>query len=637
MTPANFLEHWGLIDNPFRAEEARHDSVLARLIARSSVGGGLHAMRAQHGDFEKIAGDPMRPSSAVVFGEKGSGKTTLRIQIAQQVSLHNARQPAPGLRESSGGDGRILLIPYDDLQPVLERLHTRLRRVSRKGESPVLDSLKLVRSVDHLDAILHAAVPRLIDAALEDGASPAPATFAPAAVASEARAAGEDPSGSIASRAVAEAAPIGSVPHTTMAGGAAGLVADLGPDARKSLKRLDKRTKRDLLILQACYDRPEGGTGGAADRTRALRRALGVRSSWRERVQWILALGGWSMPALVLLMLWQTVTPGAAPAAPASGAEPGAFDRVVSFLASVPQWFGLTAKADSTTAVWTTAFFITMGVWLLFLLKLVWVDRFIFRRVAARLFRQLRVTGRSEQSYLLSLKQIPASWRGGGVLPLSDSEGTRLTLVQRLRSVLRAYGYSGIIVIVDRVDEPSIIAGDAERMKAVVWPLLNNAILQQEGVGLKLLLPIELRHMLFRESAAFFQNARMDKQNMVEQLGWTGAMLYDLCDVRMMACRHPDPESLPPAQRPPAMATTLSDLFGDDVPRAALVEALEAMRQPRDAFKFIYRCIAEHCAEVTGFGTSDSTLYRIPRSVIERVRKEQIERLRQLAMGIRPA
>jgi hypothetical protein len=85
------------------------------------------------------------------------------------------------------------------------------------------------------------------------------------------------------------------------------------------------------------------------------------------------------------------------------------------------------------------------------------------------------------------------------------------------------------------------------------------------------------------------------------------------------------------------MATTLSDLFGDDVPRAALVEALEAMRQPRDAFKFIYRCIAEHCAEVTGFGTSDSTLYRIPRSVIERVRKEQIERLRQLAMGIRPA
>jgi hypothetical protein len=598
-------------------------------------------MRAQHGDFEKIAGDPMRPSSAVVFGEKGSGKTTLRIQITQQVAMHNARQPAPGLRENSAGDGRILLIPYDDLQPVLERLHTRLRRVSRKGESPVLDSLKLVRSVDHLDAILHAAVPRLIDAALEDNSSPAPATLAPSITAPPApnRA---DTSSADAPFAPAVAAPIAPaevapVAPTTMAGGTAGLIADLGPDARKSLKRLDKRTKRDLLILQACYDRPEGGTGGAADRTRALRRALGVRSSWRERVQWILALGGWSMPALVLLMLWQTVTPGAAPATPAPGAEPSTFDRVVSFLATVPQWFGLTAKADSTTAVWTTAFFVTMGVWLLFLLKLVWVDRFIFRRVAARLFRQLRVTGRSEQSYLLSIKQIPASWRGGGVLPLGDSEGTRLTLVQRLRSVLRAYGYSGIIVIVDRVDEPSIIAGDAERMKAVVWPLLSNAILQQEGVGLKLLLPIELRHMLFRESAAFFQNARMDKQNMVEQLAWTGAMLYDLCDVRMMACRHPDPESLPQAQRPPAMATTLSDLFGDDVPRAALVEALEAMRQPRDAFKFIYRCVAEHCAEVTGFGTSDSTLYRIPRSVLERVRKEQIERLRQLAMGIRPA
>ncbi|MFN9133687.1 MAG: hypothetical protein ACK5XO_13575, partial [Phycisphaerales bacterium] len=235
------------------------------------------------------------------------------------------------------------------------------------------------------------------------------------------------------------------------------------------------------------------------------------------------------------------------------------------------------------------------------------------------------------------VRALPADMRSSTWLPLNDSEDQRLRGFERIRRVLRLFGYAGIVVVFDRIDEPPLVAGDPDRMKFIVWPMLTAKFLQQEGGGIKLLLPIELRHMLFRESAAFFQNARMDKQNMVEQLGWTGAMLYDLCDVRMMACRHPDPESLPPAQRPPAMATTLSDLFGDDVPRAALVEALEAMRQPRDAFKFIYRCIAEHCAEVTGFGTSDSTLYRIPRSVIERVRKEQIERLRQLAMGIRPA
>ncbi len=38
-----------------------------------------------------------------------------------------------------------------------------------------------------------------------------------------------------------------------------------------------------------------------------------------------------------------------------------------------------------------------------------------------------------------------------------------------------------MIVIVDRVDEPDLINGLAERMKLLVWPLLDNKLLKHEN------------------------------------------------------------------------------------------------------------------------------------------------------------
>jgi hypothetical protein len=43
-----------------------------------------------HSDFDKILGDLSRPSTSIVFGEKGSGKTAIRLQIADRVARHNA-------------------------------------------------------------------------------------------------------------------------------------------------------------------------------------------------------------------------------------------------------------------------------------------------------------------------------------------------------------------------------------------------------------------------------------------------------------------------------------------------------------------------------------------------------------------
>jgi len=57
------------------------------------------------------------------------------------------------------------------------------------------------------------------------------------------------------------------------------------------------------------------------------------------------------------------------------------------------------------------------------------------------------------------------------------------------------------------------------------------------------------------------------------------------------------------------------------------------MQQPRDAFKFMYRCLNEHCASVT----ADDGSWRIPKHVLDQVRRDESERVMQLQRGIRPA
>ncbi len=179
MTLADLLNHWSLRENPFRGEEARRDDVFVRMSAENA--GAAAEARAQaaaeikavadllgdpqvsrvaaaaagvkpifHSDFEKILGDLRRPASAVVFGEKGSGKTAIRLQIAQRIGEYNRQNPG----------ARVLLVAYDDLNSVLDRLHERLA-----GKSAA-ESLRSTRLVDHIDAILASVVPRVVDGIL---------------------------------------------------------------------------------------------------------------------------------------------------------------------------------------------------------------------------------------------------------------------------------------------------------------------------------------------------------------------------------------------------------------------------------------------------------------------------------------
>jgi len=141
-------------------------------------------------------------------------------------------------------------------------------------------------------------------------------------------------------------------------------------------------------------------------------------------------------------------------------------------------------------------------------------------------------------------------------------------------------------------------------------------------VGIKLLLPIELRQMLLKEDADFFQRARMDKQQMIDRLSWSGALLYDLCSRRLRAC-----------QRPGDAAISLRSLFAEDVTEQDLMDALDQMHQPRDAFKFIYQLFLDHCAS----HSDDKPVHRIARLTLDHVRKTQAQRVQDLYRGVGPA
>ena len=102
--------------------------------------------------------------------------------------------------------------------------------------------------------------------------------------------------------------------------------------------------------------------------------------------------------------------------------------------------------------------------------------------------------------------------------------------------LFRTLRFDGIVVIVDRVDEPYLINGSADLMQALVWPMLDNKFLKHPGLGLKLLLPVELERRVDRQDRDFHERARLDKQNLIRSLAWTGQSLYDLANARLKAC-----------------------------------------------------------------------------------------------------
>jgi hypothetical protein len=159
-------------------------------------------------------------------------------------------------------------------------------------------------------------------------------------------------------------------------------------------------------------------------------------------------------------------------------------------------------------------------------------------------------------------------------------------MLEKLQSLLRSLGFPGLIVIVDRVDEPDLVNGLPERMQALVWPLLDNKLLKHPGLGFKLLLPSNLLYFLDRESREFNERARLDKQNLIRNFDWTGEALYDLLAARLKACSNSKDEPVLP-----------SALVADSISEQRLLSSMQSLRTPRSLFRFWYRLLAEHCKQ----------------------------------------
>ena len=525
MNVDKFLAHHGIVENPFGAEEARHDPVFERLISQSAH---------NHPDFAKILGQIEHPSTSVVFGEKGSGKTAIRLQIDSRVAEHNRNHP----------EKRVLLAAYDDLNPVIDLIlqstrpdNTRLRMRRTKG-----DLTGIIRLEDHQDAILSLATTQLINGLLDEDSDAEPRR------------------------------------RMMMPG-----------DLTRRLKRMPREDRRMLAVLAALYDQPRAGTGEGRWRKvlkrLRLRRSIGLWvMKWTASVFAVLAVGaaiGWLGASKWL-------------------------DPQPTYIKYAPTFAGVLAVIAAI-----------LGVMLLRQRMHVW-------SLARRIARELHAIDRQPQQLRRMLGAFTASELAEHPMPhrRDDDDQSRYELTARLVDLLESFDYVGLLVLVDRVDEPTVISGNPQKMRDFIWPVFDSKFLQQDRVGLKLLLPVELRHMLHRESAEFFQEARLDKQNLIDRLTWSGATLYDLCTERLRAC-----------QRDGADPVYLTDLFDADASRDVIVDSLDQMHQPRDAFKFLYQVIQEHCRMVP----DDQAKFTIPRPVLDTVRKMQSQRVQELYRGLSPS
>ncbi|MFP4674340.1 MAG: hypothetical protein ACLFO5_07110 [Opitutales bacterium] len=493
-----FFDYWNLNENPFQAEEARNDAVYARTLEDAVT----------HPDFQKIYGNPENPSTALVFGEKGSGKTAMRLMMERRLEAYN---------ETRSGN-RVWRVRYDDLNPILDRLSHNLSLSSPE------DCLDKIRLSDHQDAILSLAVTELLDSVLGDDKT------------------------------------------------------EFAKNRRRALRRMHREKRFDLAILGLLYDQPRHGE--RQNRWVRLKRLLRAGMLFNRSVHGTLVLLA-GLAGLTGLAAWR-------------------FSEAVGW-----EWQAL--------AIVGVAAFAGLGV--------AWLTRAARKYFRCRRTqREVRAVSHEPKAFTRGLWDLPDDAGILCLIPEKGDQDKRYEATQRFLRIVEELGYSSLIVFVDRVDEPVLVNSDTERMRKLIWPLLNNKFLQQEQFGAKMLLPIELGHKIESEVPEFLRQARLDKQNMVNPLRWTGATLYDLCTSRFRNCQREDAERL----------EELKDLFEEEVGHKDLVEALDQMHQPRDAFKFLYAVILRHCQNTPG----ESEHYKIPKLTLDYVRQEQSERVMNLYRGV---
>ncbi len=469
----SFLEHHGIVRSPFAEEDAQTDQVFKEHCIRS----------AYHPIWDKVYGDPKEPSTSIIFGPKGSGKTAMRLQIDQHLSRFNQENPGH----------RVFVIRYDDFNPFLDHFCDRMSRRTVKRPEKVLEAWRLW---DHMDAILCLGVTDLVDRILGN---------------------------KIANHSNAISETI----------------------SESAVQNLDRSAARDLLLLATSYDQSTAST--VTDRWHGLRQKLRYRNL---QAKWPFAL---SIGSAVLSIVLST-------------------------------WLMVSQRGDTEEGGAMNPGFLWLIPILTFIGSLPWLTRWIKCQLAAMgIHRHMRVGKRETGSLRKILLQFPAKEIASQPLPRFDRTDDRYELLNKFQLILKRLGFDGVVVLMDRVDEPHLTGGKAELMQRFTWPILDNKLLKHPGLGFKIMLPQELHREVERETREFHERARLDKQNVIPAFQWTGESLYDLARARMLACaaegRSPEPK----------------DLFGPDISEERLLAAFQSLRVPRHLFRLLYRVLVDHC------------------------------------------
>lgn len=486
----DFLKHHDIDRNPFAEEDAQTDPIFKKYCIHSTY----------HPSWDKIFGNPADPSTSIVFGEKGSGKTALRLQVDRHLSDYNQQHP----------ENRCYIVHYDDFNPFLDEF---CQRLGRKGRRPAKALLEF-QLWDHMDAILSLGITKLTDAVL------------------------------------------------TSKKNSAENAGELWIDP-KSLRKLDRHQCRDLMLLAACYDCSQAAPYW--ERWKRLKRKV----RFFAFKSWFPALLGWFVVLVSLTGLsyvvfdlgrWEWLPPFAE--------QPAVEDDVTTATGfrSVPR------------PIWWLAGAVVILGWMPYACRK--LRRLVLAKATVNKMRVL-----PPRTYKLSraLMRFTKSQLSGQPLPNRERTDDRYSLFRKFQAILETLGFCGMVVLVDRVDEPNLINGSPELMRAFLWPMLDNKFLRQSGVGIKFMLPSELTQFIDREDRDFYQRARLDKQNMIPSLDWTGEALYDLANARLAACSSD-------GQNP-----KLRSLFDETITDQRLYDVLGNLRVPRHMFRFLHRVFVAHC------------------------------------------
>lgn len=196
--------------------------------------------------------------------------------------------------------------------------------------------------------------------------------------------------------------------------------------------------------------------------------------------------------------------------------------------------------------------------------------------LAGEIYRNIRGVPISLEGAFKIIQEIgPGLFEFHGIPRTTEN---RFTLLKIFMELVRYFGLAGVYLLVDRVDEPTSIKGDPEKMRELVTPILDDQLFQIDHLGIILFLPYELHDLK--------KYYRSDRIKTISSINWSPDNMIRLIEKRMNVGRK---LGNPPMQ--------LADIFENEGESKA--QFIVRQLTPRNAFRLLSIIIEEHCQTVT--------------------------------------